>query len=96
MFKKLSDSLNSKYSRKIHLAKQLEIVTIFDIFREEVSSLFPNSADVKPVSLKGKNLHVHASNAAVAGELRLYDDAIIKKINEAMRKPAVERIIYRF
>ncbi len=96
MFKRLSDSLDAKFSRKTDLAKQLEIVKVFDIYKKEIRKLFSDPRDVKLISLKQKKLVVQASSSAMAGELRLYEEAIIEKINETMKRKLVERIMYRF
>ena len=96
MFKRLSDSLNAKFSRKTDLAKQLDIVKVFDIYKKEIRNLFSDPGDIKLISLKQKKLVVQASSSAMAGELRLHEGPIIEKINETMKRSVVERIIYRF
>ena|SRR3989344_8367335 len=96
MFKRLSDTLNAKFSRKTDLAKQLEIVKVFDIYKKEARKLFADPVDFKLISLRHKKLVVQASSSAMAGELRLYEGPIIEKINEVMKRPVVERIVYRF
>ncbi|MDP3741125.1 MAG: DciA family protein [bacterium] len=88
MFKKISDELQRRFSRKDELSKQLEIVKIFDILKKE--------AGATPVSLRNKTLVVQTSSSAASASLRLREAEILRKINEAMGKEAVKRVIYRF
>lgn len=96
MFRKLSDHLNAKYSRKDNLSRQLEIVTVFDAYKEEIKKRFPPGTGTRPISLRNKILTVETSSAVMANELRLAEGQILEKINTAASKESVKRIRYRF
>ena len=96
MFEKLSNFLGSKFARKDDLSKQLEIVNVFDIYREEVKKNLPQNEGVNPISLRNKVLTVEVPSSVAASELRLREGSILEEINSKLRKEAVERIIYQF
>lgn len=96
MFKKLSDSLRTKYNRKDELSRQLEIVRIFDIYRKELKKIFPQNREAKPVSLKNQILTVQTKSSVAANELRLKESRIIEKINQETGKEVIRKILYRF
>lgn len=96
MFKKLSETLKDKYSRKDELSKNLQIVKVFDIYKKELKEVFGEGDDAKPISLRNKTLTVQATSSVVANELRLREHEIIKKINSGAGTEAIKRIIYRF
>lgn len=96
MLKKLADHLKAKYSRQDHLSRQLKIVKVFDIYREEIKKTFPDDRETKPVSLKNKVLTVRTDSAVMANELRFRERAILDRLNQALSKETVKRIIYRF
>lgn len=96
MFKKLSDALKDKFSRKDDLSKQLEIVKIFDLYRGEIRKFFPKEEDFELVSLKNNILTVRTSSSVLASELRMRENDLIKNINNKLGKEALKRIVYRF
>ncbi|OGE77877.1 MAG: hypothetical protein A2751_02425 [Candidatus Doudnabacteria bacterium RIFCSPHIGHO2_01_FULL_46_14] len=95
MFNSLSKLLGDKFSRKDDLSKQIEIVKVFDVYREEMKNLFPEE-EITVVSLKDKTLLIQLNNSVLANELRLREWNIISKINATMSKEVVKKIIYRF
>lgn len=96
MFKKLSDALKDKFSRKDDFSRQLEIVKVFDLYRQELKKLFPEEKDVKLVSLKNKILTIKTSSSVAANELRMREGGIINLINQNSQKEIIKRVVYRF
>lgn len=93
---KLSDILGAKFSRKDELSKQLQIVKVFDLYREEIKKIFPQEIDIKPLSLKNKILTVEVPSSVVANELRMREEGAVNKICRELGKEIIKRIIYRF
>ena len=87
--------MGAKSGRKDDLSKQLEIVKVFDLFKEELKNLFPKEG-VNLISLKNKTLKVQVSSSSYASELRLHEKDIIKKINDIFGKQVITRTVYRF
>jgi len=96
MFKKLSDALKDKFSRKDDFSRQLEIVKVFDLYRQELKKLFPEEKDAKLVSLKNKILTIKTSSSVAANELRMREGGIINLINQNSQKEIIKRVVYRF
>lgn len=96
MFHKLSDHLKAKYSRKNDLSRQLEIVKVFDIYKEEIKKIFGDEKKIKPLSLRNKILKVGTESSAAASELRMHEGRILRKINSLPGKELVKRIVYQF
>ena len=95
MFNKLSNLLHSKLSRKDDFSKQLEIVKVFDIYKTELTKNLPRES-AHPISLKNGILTVAVKSSVQANELRFWEKVFMDKINTALGKEAVKRIIYRF
>lgn len=96
MFKELSNLLGSKFGRKDELSRQLLIVKVFDIYRSELSQVFPDDKDTNPIILKNKILTVQTSSSSAANELRFHEEQIISRINQEIAPGTVKRIVYRF
>ncbi len=96
MFKKLGDTLKAKFSRQDALSRQLEIVKVFDLYKAEITKLFPSDQETRPQSLRNKILSIKATGSVMANELRLQEAVIIKKINQELGKEVIKRIVYRF
>lgn len=96
MFKKLSDELNKKFFRKDDLAKQLEIIRVFDIYKKAIKNLLPRAKQISPISLKNRILTVQTPGSVAANELRFHERQVLEKINAAFERPVLRRIIYRF
>ena len=93
MFKSLSKIIFSKFSKKSDLSHQLEIVKVFDLYREQLRDL-PGGAP-SPVSLKDQVLVVQVDSSVQASELRLREAMVIDKVNSQMGKEVLKKIIYR-
>lgn len=96
MSTKLGDILGGKFSRKDDLSRQIAIVRVFDIYREEVAKQFSSQVSVRPVSLRHKVLTVSAGSSVLASELRMREGEVVKEINKQLEKEIVKRVIYRF
>ena len=95
MAEKIDKILQSRFGNQNNLSKQLAIVKVFDIYKQEIGKLFPRNTPT-PQSLKNKTLTVRAANATQANELRFHEYALIKKINAKLGKESVKRVTYRF
>lgn len=95
MFNSLSKLLHDKFSRKDDLSRQVEIAKVLDLYRAELTKLYPDEA-ITVVSLKNKTLLIQLNNSVLASELRLRQQNLIQKLNAAMSKEVVNKIIYRF
>lgn len=96
MFNKLSNILRVKFARKDGLSRQLEIVRVFDIYRQEIKKIFPNEENIKLISLRNKILNIGVSSSVLASELRMRQQEVVEKINSALGAEKINRIIYRF
>lgn len=96
MFNKLSNILGNKFSRKDDLSKQLEIVKVFDLYRQEIKKFLPAGTEVRLVSLKNKVLTVSIPSSVLASELRLRETSALQNINSRFGNDAVTRVRYRF
>ena len=96
MFKRVSDSLQAKFTRKDNLSRQLEIVKIFDVYKKELKKFSPNDKETAPLSLRNKTLTVKTGSAVQANELRFREAEMINKINQVMVSEIIKRITYRF
>lgn len=96
MFSKLSNHLQAKFSKKDDLARQLLIVKVFDIYKQETKKQFPQEAAIIPIQLKNKILTIRVLNSVLASELRFGEREIISRINRTLGKEVVKRILYRF
>ena len=96
MVQRLSSILSAKFSQKDDLSKQLEIVKVFDLYRQELKKLFPEEKDAKLVSLKNKILTIKTSSSVAANELRMREGGIINLINQNSQKEIIKRVVYRF
>lgn len=96
MFKKLGDTLSAKFQRRDEFSKQLEIVKVFDLYKQQLKKILPHTQRIKPESLKNGVLTVRVSSAVAANELRLQESGIIIAINGVIGREAVRRIVYRF
>ncbi len=96
MFDKLSNTLRARFGRKDELSRQLQIVKVFDIYKEEVKKLFADSDQIKPISFRNKTLTIQTTSAAMANELRFKEAEIFKKINAELKGVVVKRATYRF
>lgn len=96
MFRKLSDTLGAKFKRKDELGRQLEIARVFDIYKKEHQTLFPNDQKSRPVVLKNQILTIKTSSSVLANELRLREGEMVEKINNQIGGGAVKKIIYKF
>ena len=91
---RLSKILSDRFERQDDLSKQLAIVKVFDLFRDELKKL--NFDGVELVSLKNKTLTLQIESSVAANELRLREDKIIKAINQGLGKEVLRRVVYRF
>ena len=96
MFKKISTILSSKFGKKDYLSKQIQIVKVFDLYRDGVNALFPDSPRAEPISLKDKNLTIQTRSSSHASELRMREHEIIETINSHFGEEVVNRVVYRF
>lgn len=95
MFKSLAKLLHDRFARQSDLSHQVEIVKVFDLYRQEISRLFPED-EVVAVSLKNGTLLVRLTNSLLASELRLREGPVISKINTVIGKEAIKKVVYRF
>lgn len=96
MFNELSKLLGSKFGRKDELSRQLLIVKVFDIYRSELSQVFPDGKDTNPIILKNKILTVQTSSSSAANELRFHEEKMIARINQEVGPGTIKKILYRF
>ncbi len=89
MFNKLSQILSSRFGRRDELSRQLEIVKIFELFRQQVPGLG------EPLTLRNKILTVRVGSSVAASELRFREAAIIAAVNAALGQEVIARIRYR-
>lgn len=95
MFKKLSESLKEKFSRKNELSKHIEIVRVFDLYRNQVREANPRLVAL-PVKLRNKVLTVQTASSAQANELRYSEKNILEAVNQALGREVIRRVVYRF
>ncbi len=95
MFKKLSDTLKAKFGGRDELSRQLEIVKIFDIYKEVVKKNSPKPAGL-PIKLRNKVLTVQTTSPSQANELRFEELRALQAINQKIGREVVRRIIYRY
>lgn len=95
MWGKLGGILGAKFSRKDDLSRQLEIVKVFDLYRQELEKFLPD-LDVELVSLKNKTLKVRVTSPVMANELRMREGEILRQINKSFGRDVVGRVAYRF
>lgn len=96
MFRKLSDSISEKFSRKDDLGKQVEIVRVFDAYKELAGKFLKKSQIPQPLKLQRQVLTIAISSPSEASELRLHDADIVNQINKKFGKEVVRRIAYKF
>ena len=95
MIERLGKIIRTKFSRQDDLSRQLEIVKVFDLYKEEIKKFFPKDSGVIPLSLKNKILRVEAQNSVQASELRFHETEILQTINEKFGREILIKIIYR-
>lgn len=95
MFNKLGNILGAKFSRQDDLSRQLEIVRVFDLYRQELKKFLPD-LDVELVSLKNKTLKVRVTSSVMGSELRLREYEILNTINQSFDEPVINRVTFRF
>ena len=96
MFKKISTILSRKFSKKDDLSKQIQIVKVFDLYRDGDKSFFPKGPEARPISLRNMVLTIQATSSSHASELRIREYEIMETINHHFGSEVVKRILYRF
>ena len=90
---KLSKLLADKFQQGDNFSKQLKIIKVFDLFREEIKIL--EFEPIEIISLKNKTLTVKVESSVAANELRLRESRIIETINRELGD-VLRKVIYRF
>ena len=95
-FSSLGDTLNSRFTQKGPLKKQLDDsqvveeskVVLLEMFGEELVKT------AIPLFLKNRTLTISCSSSAMAQEIRLNQTQIVEKLNEKLGRNEVDRIRY--
>jgi len=95
-FSSLGDTINSRFTQKGPLKKQLENsqiveeakVVLLDMFGKELA------LTANPLFIKNRTLTISCSSSAMAQEIRLNQTQIVEKLNEKLGRNEVDRIIY--
>lgn len=96
MFKSLADALKGKFSGRDDLSRQIEIVQVLNLYRQEVEKFFPKFPEAKPLKLKNQVLTVSVESSVLANELRLHEQLVVKAVNEGFGREMIKRVVYRF
>lgn len=95
-FTPIGDALQDKMTSKSPLKKQVEASEAVTAAEQVIKDMFPEelAGHAKPLFLKNRTLTVTCASSAMAQEIRLRQDEMVKKINEAIGKKEVDRIRY--
>ena len=95
-FSSLGDTLNSKYSQKGPLKKQLEDSEVVEEAKLVMKDMFGEelAKHANPLFLKNRTLTISCSSSAIAQEIRLNQTQIVEKLNEKLGRNEVDRIRY--
>ncbi len=94
-FTPIGDTLHDN-SEKSTLKKQVEASQVVDFTKEVLVELFGNELahHAKPLFLKNRTVTITCASSAIAQEIRLNQEEIVRKINEKLGKNEVDRIRY--
>ena len=95
-FTPIGDALQDKMTSKSPLKKQVEASEAVEAAEQVIAEMFPGelAGHAKPLFLKNRTLTVTCASSAMAQEIRLRQDEMVKKINEKIGKKEVDRIRY--
>lgn len=96
MFDQLSNIFHKKLKYENDLSRHLEIVKVFDFYKEELARTFSDQELPNPISLKNGLLTVQTKSASQTANLRLYEAEIIEQINKKFGQVTLKKILYRF
>ncbi len=82
--------------KKLGLGQVLEFNDLCKIWDRELCGLYGSAyaGKTKPVSLKNKILTIDCLNSAWACQIQLKQESVISRLNESLKKPTVEKIIF--
>lgn len=96
MFDKLSHIFDGKFKPQDELSRHLEIVKVFDLYKQELTKLFPAQNLPQLVSLKNGQLLIRTKSPAQAASLRLREAEATAAVNRKLGRQIIRRVVYRF
>jgi len=95
-FTPLGDTLHEKMDSDKNLKKQVESSAVVELTEEVLTEMFGSdlAAHAKPLFLKNRTITISCTSSAMAQEIRLNQQEIVKNINKKLGSEEVDRIRY--